>query len=187
MRNTVGILLAGGLSSRFGSPKAFARVDGVYFYEKVYKALDAVCDQVIIVTREELMPLFPQELDLVTDLPDIKGQGPLAGICTAMTLRPAATYMVLPCDMPYIGPEETNAFRQLSAGTKHVTGVQTPEGKIPLFSLWKGNFAEEMERAISNGNLSVFDFLGSLETDWVDASIIHQDQSKFRNINRNTV
>ena len=36
---TVGIVLAGGLSRRFGSPKAFARIGTGYFYERAIEAL----------------------------------------------------------------------------------------------------------------------------------------------------
>lgn len=185
MKKTVGILLAGGLSRRFGSPKAFAEIEGVYFYEKANEALAAACDEIIIVTREELLPAFPEELDVVTDLPLVAGKGPLAGICTAMKLRPASKYMVLPCDMPFIGPEETMALTQVAIGEAQVAAIQTQDEKIPLFSLWNGSFADEMELAICKDNLSVFDFFSSLETNWIDASLIHQDNGKFRNINRN--
>lgn len=185
MKNTVGILLAGGLSRRFGSPKAFAKIDGEYFYEKVYQALEAACDHVVIVAREELLPLFPEKFDVITDLKAVIGKGPLAGICTAMRLRPADQYMVLPCDMPFIGPEETIALKGLVLLTADVTAVQTTDEKIPLLSVWNGNFAEQLETAINNETLSVFDFLKGLETGWIDAALIHQDEQKFRNINRN--
>lgn len=104
MTGTVGILLAGGLSRRFGSPKAFAEIDGGLFYERTYQALEAACGHVVIVSREEFLPLFPKELDVITDLLVVAGKGPLAGIFSAMALRPAERYMVLPCDIPFIGP-----------------------------------------------------------------------------------
>lgn len=185
MKKTVGILLAGGLSSRFGSPKAFAEIDGAYFYEKVYHALEAACDHVVIVAREELLPLYPEKFDVITDLKAVIGKGPLGGICTAMRLRPAEQYMVLPCDMPFIGPEETIALKRLAVHTTDVTAVETTNEKIPLFSLWNGNYGEQLETAISNETLSVFDFLEGLETGWIDAGLIHKDVQKFRNINRN--
>lgn len=184
MKKTIGILLAGGLSRRFGSPKAFAKIDGDYFYEKAHRALESLCDDVVIVAREELLPLFPASLDVITDLPAIAGKGPLAGICTAMKLRPAEDYLLLPCDMPFIGPPEALALKRLANPEVSVTAVQTANERIPLFSSWSGNFAAELEQAIFNGNLSVFDFLAALETDWIDAARIHPDEGKFRNINR---
>ncbi len=38
----VGIVLAGGLSRRFGSPKAFARIGTGYFYERAWIALEPI-------------------------------------------------------------------------------------------------------------------------------------------------
>lgn len=184
---TIGILLAGGLSRRFGSPKAFAKIGDEMFYEKVYQALAAACDEVVIVTRKELVQLFPPELDVITDHVSVFGKGPLAGIYTVMKTRIAESYMVLPCDMPFIGPAETSAFKQLVPQNAQVTGIVTEDGEIPLFSYWAGNFAEELEQAIANERLGVFDFLRILDTQWMDHSLLHPNKEKFRNINRNNL
>lgn len=182
MSRTVGILLAGGLSSRFGSPKAFAEIDGRLFYERVYEALAAACDQVVIVTRPELIGRFPAGLDVIADLPEVAGKGPLAGICSAMEERPAERYLVLPCDMPFIGPNETQALMQLSSRAD-VTAVQTAAEKIPLFSVWNGNSSQELRKFIELGNLSVFAFLETIHTEWAASSLIHKDPAVFQNIN----
>lgn len=187
MKKTVGILLAGGLSRRFGSPKAFAKVGSQTFYENVLCALQAACDEIVIVSRDELLPLFPEELTVITDLAEVAGKGPLAGIYSVMKFRPADAYLVLPCDMPFIGPAETIALKQLADKAKDITAVQTENEKIPLFSIWNGNFAEELGLAIGNGKLSVLDFLSEMQTDWIDAALIHPDNQKFRNINRNSL
>lgn len=99
---TVGILLAGGRSRRFGSPKVFATWNDQYFYEWAYAALDKVCDDVIIITREELMPLFPKNFFLTTDDKRFSGDGPLVGIFTGMNNINADQYVVLPCEIPFI-------------------------------------------------------------------------------------
>ena len=58
----VGILLAGGLSRRYGSPKAFAEIEGELFYERAYNALAAVCGDVIIISRPELIDHFSPDV-----------------------------------------------------------------------------------------------------------------------------
>ena len=55
---TVGIVLAGGLSRRFGSPKAFARLEAKYFYERAVEAYEPFCEEVVVVTRQELVDRF---------------------------------------------------------------------------------------------------------------------------------
>ena len=180
---TIGILLAGGMSRRFGSPKAFARINDKFFYEQVWRALDGACDHIVIVTREELIPLFPEELDVIIDLPSLSGLGPLVGIYTAMTERPADQYLVLPCDMPFIGQKETAALIQLAEGTHDVTAVRTTEEHLPLFSIWNHRVKKDLMREILNKQLSVMKFLDQVETKWVDSRLIHVDKTIFRNIN----
>jgi molybdopterin-guanine dinucleotide biosynthesis protein A len=179
---TIGILLAGGMSRRFGSPKAFAKINDKFFYEHVWHALDVSCDDVVIVTRDELMPRFPEQLDVIIDLPSLSGLGPLVGIYTAMTERPANQYLVLPCDMPFIGQKETAALIQLAEG-HDVTAVRTSEEHLPLFSIWNHRVKKDLMREILNKQLSVMKFLDQVETKWVDSRLIHVDKTIFRNIN----
>lgn len=183
MNRTVGILLAGGLSRRFGSPKAFAPIGDELFYERVYRALDAACEAVVIVSRAEFLPLFPAGLDVITDLPEVAGKGPLAGIASAMALRPADRYLVLACDMPCVGEAESRALVRLAPEACDVAAVRTSEEKIPLFSVWNGNRAKELQEAVENGDLGVFDFLGTLNTAWIDSDLLNEDRRVFRNIN----
>jgi molybdopterin-guanine dinucleotide biosynthesis protein A len=130
-----------------------------------------------------LIPRFHEELDVIIDLPSISGLGPLAGIYTAMTERPADQYLVLPCDMPFIGQKETAALIQLAEGTHDVTAVRTSEEHLPLFSIWNHRVKKDLMREILNKQLSVMKFLNQVETKWVDSRLIHVDKTIFRNIN----
>ncbi|MGI2328200.1 molybdenum cofactor guanylyltransferase [Planococcus sp. YIM B11945] len=181
---TVGILLAGGESRRFGSPKAFAKIDGGYFYERAYQALSAVSGRVVIVSRPELLERFPGSLDVITDLPDVAGQGPLAGILSAMKKWQADQYVVLPCDMPFVGPAETAKLLEQADRENAITAIQTKEEKIPLFSVWKTGLAESLEQELADGGRRVMVFMEKAGTTWLDAAQINEDISVFRNINR---
>ncbi|PSL40226.1 molybdenum cofactor guanylyltransferase [Planomicrobium soli] len=184
MTKRIGILLAGGESRRFGSPKAFAEIDGELFYERTYKALAAVCDKVVIVAHPELQSRFPDHLDVITDLPAVAGQGPLTGILTAMTQRPGDQYVVLPCDMPFISSQEAKKLIEQMDGTKNITAVQTPEERVPLFSVWKTGLQEALEAELANGQRKVMVFMEKAGTAWLDSAKINEDTTVFRNINR---
>jgi molybdopterin-guanine dinucleotide biosynthesis protein A len=184
MTERIGILLAGGESRRFGSPKAFAKIDGELFYEKAYKALDAVCDHVVIVARPEQQSRFPADLDVITDLPIVAGQGPLAGIFTAMTQRPGDQYVVLPCDMPFITANETARLIGQMDVSKNITAVQTPEERVPLFSVWKTGMQEALKAELIDGQRKVMVFMEKAGTVWLDSSQINENADVFRNINR---
>ncbi|WP_237704116.1 molybdenum cofactor guanylyltransferase [Planococcus donghaensis] len=183
MNLTVGILLAGGLSRRFGSPKAFAEIEGEYFYECAYRALAGVCDRVVIVSRPELVSRFSSNYDVITDAEWVKGKGPLAGIYSGMIAIQADKYVVLPCDMPFVGPEETKKLVALADTSADITAVLNHAEKIPLFSIWDGRIKNQLKNELENGQLRVMNFMEKVTTRWIDTSTIHEDQLVFRNLN----
>ena len=73
----LGAVLAGGQSSRFGSDKALAELDGATLLARAVDSLSAWCDHVVVVGREEApAPTLP-------DWP-CAGMGPLGGIAAAL-------------------------------------------------------------------------------------------------------
>lgn len=183
MKGTVGIVLAGGLSRRFGSPKAFAQLEGKAFYEYAYNALAAVCDHVVIITRPELISRFPATMDVLSDFHKFDGLGPLAGIFTAMAERPAEQYLVLPCDMPFVGIAETTAFMKLASEKNDITAIRAGKQNIPLFSLWNARVGSLLEKDLDSGQLRVMELMAKVKTEWLDASAVG-GSAAFRNINK---
>ena len=183
MSHTVGILLAGGLSRRYGSPKAFAEVDGELFYKLAYNALDSICNQVVIVSRPELLARFPSEYDVITDLEWVMGQGPLAGILSGMTSRSADKYMVLPCDMPYIRAAQTDRLISMVRESSDITAVHNDNEKIPLFSVWNSRVKDRLEQELADRQHRVMKFMEKVDTVWIESSKIHEDPQAFRNLN----
>ncbi|MDO3412361.1 molybdenum cofactor guanylyltransferase [Saccharibacillus sp. CPCC 101409] len=187
-RTTTAILLAGGLSRRFGSPKAFARLDGPdgrMFYERALDALGAVCGGIVVAASADLADRFPPELEVLPDLPHIAGKGPLAGICTAMRRRPGGRYLVMPCDMPLVGPEQIRRLDELAEDFEHadVAAVRGAEADIPLLSVWRRDLSDLLEDRILGDRLGVMKLLSELNTQWLDAGLIHTDERVFRNFN----
>ena len=87
----LGCVLAGGLSTRFGSDKALAELDGHTLIARAVDALSGWCEYVVVAGRE----LAP-----APTLPDWPrpGMGPLAGIAAALHLSRDEGYeAVLTC------------------------------------------------------------------------------------------
>jgi len=96
-RTILGCVLAGGRSSRFGSDKALARLDGRSLIERAVETLSGWCDHVVVVGREVApAPTLP-------DWP-APGLGPLGGIAAALRLAMDAGYdAVLTCGVDSLG------------------------------------------------------------------------------------
>lgn len=93
----LGVVLAGGQSTRFGSDKALARLDGTPLLSHAVDQLSGWCEQVVIVGREEgPAPCIP-------DWPHAD-MGPLGGIAAALHhARDAQFSAVLSCGVDTVG------------------------------------------------------------------------------------
>ena len=69
----LGVVLAGGRSSRFGSDKALATLGGKQLLDHAVERLSGWCDDVVIAGREPGIPDWPQS-----------GMGPLGGIAAGL-------------------------------------------------------------------------------------------------------
>lgn len=101
---SLGAILAGGMSSRFGSPKALAMVGGRPIVHRVRDALaEAVRDVVLVANDPDLFA----DLDLPVRPDEIPGIGALGGVRRALSWareekRPGA--LCIACDMPFVSP-----------------------------------------------------------------------------------
>jgi molybdopterin-guanine dinucleotide biosynthesis protein A len=89
-------VVAGGASTRFGSDKALALLDGETLAERAHRALREVCDEVIVADAGRGI------LDGVESVPDGPGHGPIAAVLGAAQRRPGRDLLVLACDLPRV-------------------------------------------------------------------------------------
>lgn len=176
----IGIVLAGGQSRRFGSPKAFATYNGKCFYEYAIAALTPQCTEIAVVARPEDVDRFPSTLHVITDLKEFEGQGPLAGILTGMTTIQSDWYAVLPCDVPFA---DDSIIRELmNHRTSNLSVAIEEVGKChPLLSIWSKGAEPLIRSSLEMGNRSV----RPLIQQWVDGqALLGMKPSLFNNVNR---
>jgi molybdenum cofactor guanylyltransferase len=95
-RGLTGILLAGGSSSRFGSPKELAEYAGEALADRAWRLLGDACD--------ERLAVGPGGLN-------DPGTGPVAAIAAGLRAATHQLAVVIPVDMPLLTPE---ALRMLA-------------------------------------------------------------------------
>jgi len=142
---TLGAILAGGKSSRFGSDKAFAELRGETLIEHARAALAGLCDAVIIVGREGGIPDWPAP-----------GLGPLGGIAAALNHALAHGHdQVLTCGVDSVGlPADLRA--RLSPAPAYVASQ-------PVIGLWPAGSATILEKRLStDGSHSIRAFAADL-------------------------
>src|SRR5262245_44440845 len=91
-----GVLLVGGASTRFGSPKALARLHGETLAERGWRVLASACDEVLAVGKraDGLALPFP----LVDDVSAVRA--PIAGVIAGLRAAANEVVIALPVDCP---------------------------------------------------------------------------------------
>lgn len=113
----VGIVLAGGRSSRFGEPKAFFRDEatGKTWVELTVNKLAPLCDTVFVSANQanypKLVEIFAKQsaIQIVPDLAAFREFGPLGGVYAVMDraqVYQEANFLILPVDMPFLTSKE---------------------------------------------------------------------------------
>jgi len=106
-----GILLAGGASTRFGSPKELAEFDGETLGDRAWRLLGEACDERIRVGPGGL---------------DDPGTGPVAAIAVGLRAASHEIAVVIPVDMPRL---TATAMRELAAACRDAAVAQ--QGPLP--------------------------------------------------------
>lgn len=95
-RRPVGVVLAGGASTRLGEDKALVEFDGWSLAERAARALAPWCERVLIADAGRGV------LAGHASIRDGKGCGPAAGILGAAAAAPDRSLLVLACDLPLV-------------------------------------------------------------------------------------
>ena len=94
-----GVVLAGGLSTRFGSDKAAAEIGGVSLLQRAVKLLESVLDEVSVSIRpDQASDALRSRYRCLEDRHP--GAGPAAGLEAAHAAAPRRAWLVLACDQP---------------------------------------------------------------------------------------
>ena len=106
-----GLLLVGGSSSRFGSPKELAEYEGETLADRAWRLLGEVCDERLAVGRGGLAD---------------PGTGPVAAIAVGLRAASHEVAVVIPVDMPLL---TADALRLLAGACRDAAVAQA--GPLP--------------------------------------------------------
>jgi len=132
----LGVVLAGGQSTRFGSDKALAELGGRTLLARAVDTLSGFCELVVIAGRDKgpghVIPDWPRA-----------GMGPLAGIAAALHLAQDENYeAVLSCGVDSVQLPE-NLLELLSPAPAYLEDQ-------PVVGLWPTGATATLERILES-------------------------------------
>jgi len=154
-------VLAGGASSRFGADKALVRIcgDGPTLLERVVDAGRNVSSNLFIVGHERYAP-YVSGVHIVPD--DFPGEGPLAGIRSALGYTSAHSLLVLACDAPCLSIPLLGWMASIET-TADAVVPRTSDGRWqPMPAIYRRTALPAIERSLQKGNRAIASVFASL-------------------------
>lgn len=187
--NTVGIVLAGGRSTRFGEDKSLYVLDGKPMYRHVYDLLaDAnVCDKIVISSNAVLQDKF-NGIDVIVDDSQFVDYGPLGGLYAVAKQYPDSRFVLVSCDTPYVpGAWIERLITQADEMPGYSIITKEGERMHPTIALFNDSaLADKLAEHLADGGRSIRSFFQDINVDYLDLEEESFDASNFININRKT-
>ncbi len=180
----IGVILAGGESKRFGANKGFACYQGKPFYEHSIKAVAECVHQTILVTNPTLYSIYKEKINIqvMKDVFEYQGCGPLAGLYTAMQTVEADWYMILPVDVPLMDQKIIHRLMQFADNKFEAVIPEINGKKQPLIALYHQSIQSKVYDQLVNNDLKMMNLLSILSAKYVSEDQIGE-RSHFHNIN----
>jgi molybdopterin-guanine dinucleotide biosynthesis protein A len=159
-RLLTGVLLVGGESRRFGSPKAHARYDGETLAERAWRVLGEACDERLAVGKHGELEL---PFDVVDDGTAVRA--PLAGVVAGLRAAAHHACVFLPVDAPLVTPV---VLRTLDEACE----VAAAPAASPLPCALVKSALPVLIRRLTSGDLSLKDALAELDAKVVEIDAV---------------
>ena len=178
-----GVILAGGKSTRYGTNKAFAEVQGVRLIERTIRVMGSLCPRLLLVTNTPAEYAYLQ-LPMVEDL--IKGLGPLGGIYTGLEVIDDENGLFVACDMPFLR-EDLLRYLVTLRGDCDAVVPRVNWMVEPLHALYTKNCLPSLRKFIRSQELQILKFFQKIRVRYMEEEEIRKidpDLKSFFNINR---
>jgi molybdopterin-guanine dinucleotide biosynthesis protein A len=147
-----GLVLAGGRSTRMKRDKAALAYHGATQLERAWALLEPWTKQRFISVRADqpddaLRARFPQIRDTLA------AGGPAAGILAAQAAHPDAAWLVLACDLPFLGRETLAQLVARRDPTRVATAYRSAHDGLPepLCAIWEPASHAMLAAAVASG------------------------------------
>jgi len=165
-----GYVLAGGGSTRFGRDKALVEMDGAPMLLRMRELLGEITEQVNVIAAPNKYAALG-----ITGIGDRwDGQGPLAGIITALLTTKEADgeaqwNLIVGCDMPFLTREWlAYLVARAQACSAEVVAPQSAQGLEPLCACWRTAAAGTLQNTFDEGVRKITQAMKRLQMEVLD-------------------
>jgi molybdopterin-guanine dinucleotide biosynthesis protein A len=155
MSSSAGIVLAGGRSSRMGTPKAALEWHGSTLLRRTVGILARVTDGPVLVVRApgQALPDLPPQVDVVDD--PREGLGPVQGLAAGLAAAAGRADVAFVCstDLPFLHPAFVRRVLRAVAGGADVSLPVARGYPQPLAAAYRATLAPVAERLVAEGRL----------------------------------
>ena len=185
--NILGIILAGGKSSRFGEDKSTAKLGNKTLLDHTISKIENEFNEILVISNKKDFNFKNDKIHIVEDC--IEGQlGPLVGILTAMkwVTKNKKSYKWIasfPCDTPFFDIKLISELKiKVKETSKKLIFLNSNKKRHNIFGLWSMDLIEILEKDIKNSFRKV-----ELWADKIGYENININEEKFdRFLNINT-
>lgn len=180
--HVTGIILAGGLSKRYGQNKAFLEIGGIRLIDRIKEEMENIFKRLILIANEKKSFEY-LGIPIIEDL--IKGLGPIGGIYTGlMNISDQAGFFVA-CDMPFINKRLIRYMLDIKDNHEAVVPLVANEVE-PLHAIYSKSCLKPIRNLIDSKYYRVRYFYNQISVRYVKEDEIRKFGSPskaFLNIN----
>lgn len=160
----VGLVLAGGLSSRFGSDKALHVIDSLTLVQHAFELLSSRFTHVYVSCRKD-QNIHALNLPCLFD--SVSSKGPISGIISASETI-AKGMFVLAVDYIDLDLEVIDALLATRALERQATAFAHEDGVLePLCTIYEKSAIQEMQTYFTAGHCSLSRLLGMMDVEQI--------------------
>ena len=184
--NILGIILAGGKSSRFGEDKSTVKLGNKTLLDHTVNKIENEFNEILVISNNKELNFKNKKIQVIEDC--IEGQlGPLVGILTAMkwvkenkkNYRWVASF---PCDTPFFDINLTNKLKLKTNNTsKKLIFLNSEKNRHNIFGAWSIDLIEILENDLKKNFRKVEIWADKIGYESININIEKFD--KFLNIN----
>jgi molybdopterin-guanine dinucleotide biosynthesis protein A len=147
-----GLVLAGGASSRMKRDKAALLYRGKTQLDRAVELAARHVSRVYVSVRAaQTIDPARARYPLIAD--SVPGQGPIVGICSALAADPAAAWLVIACDLPFLSDDVLSRLLAARDPMASATAYSSAHDGLPepLCAIWEPKAAAEIDAFLAGG------------------------------------